>query len=372
MDVMNIDLIFSMLTVFCICAVIVSVLIPLIVRYAVRDNIYDTPDARKVHSGNIPRLGGLAFFPAIFFALLLIFSTHIPYVTKALSDTDFPLRDFFCVGAGGFIVFVTGIMDDFREVRYRHKFIAQILAGLMLCIGGIWVNDLHGFCGINQIPMWLGMPLTILLVVLIINSINLIDGIDGLASGLCILGIGVYTLNFTTIGYNRYALLGMATLGCLIPFYLFNVFGKPEHKTKVFMGDTGSLVIGYLMAFFAIRVSTLDGPTRNIPLYFVSSYSILLVPVLDVVRVFYKRILKGKNPFLPDKTHIHHKFLDLGFSMRQARWMIFMVSITCYALNIMLANNYVNVTFIVLIDVVLWCVFQSWLTSMIVKKNKQI
>ena len=289
MDVMNIDLIFSMLTVFCICAVIVSVLIPLIVRYAVRNNIYDTPDARKVHSGNIPRLGGLAFFPAIFFALLLIFSTHIPYVTKALSDTDFPLRDFFCVGAGGFIVFVTGIMDDFREVRYRHKFIAQILAGLMLCIGGIWVNDLHGFCGINQIPMWLGMPLTVLLVVLIINSINLIDGIDGLASGLCILGIGVYTLNFTTIGYNRYALLGMATLGCLIPFYLFNVFGKPEHKTKVFMGDTGSLVIGYLMAFFAIRVSTLDGPTRNIPLYFVSSYSILLVHRYSIDKILFFR-----------------------------------------------------------------------------------
>ena len=95
---MRLDLIYSMLTVFCICAVMVSVLIPLIVRYAVRNKIYDVPDARKVHTGNVPRLGGLAFLPAIFLALLLIFSTHIPYVTKALSDTDFPLRDFLCVG----------------------------------------------------------------------------------------------------------------------------------------------------------------------------------------------------------------------------------------------------------------------------------
>lgn len=369
MENMNTDLIYSMLTVFSICAVIVSVLIPLIVRYAVRNNIYDHPDARKVHKGNIPRLGGLAFLPAIFIALLLIFSTHIPFVTKALSDTDFPLRDFVCVGLGGLIVFITGIMDDFREVRYRHKFIAQILAASMLCIGGIWINDLHGFFGIQQIPAWLGMPLTVLVVVLIINSINLIDGIDGLASGLCILGIGVYTANFSAIGYNRYAMLGVATLGCLIPFYIFNVFGKPENKTKVFMGDTGSLVIGYLMAFFAIRVSTLDGPVKEVPLYFVSSYSILLVPVFDVARVFYKRILKGRNPFLPDKTHIHHKFLALGFSMRQSRWLIFMVSITCYMLNVMLANRGVNVTFIVLIDFILWCVFQSWLTTLIVKEK---
>lgn len=358
-----------MLTVFCICAVMVSTLIPLIVRYAVRNGIYDVPDARKVHTGKVPRLGGLAFLPAIFLALFLIFSTHIPYVTKALSDTDFPLRDFLGVGLGGLVVFIIGIMDDFRDVRYRAKFVAQILAAVMLCAGGIWVNDLHGFFGINQIPAWIGMPLTVLVVVLIINSINLIDGIDGLASGICILGIGVYTLNFSEIGYNRYALLGIATLGCLIPFYIFNVFGKPEKGTKVFMGDTGSLVIGYLMAFFAIRVSTLDGPANEMPLYFVSSYSILLVPVFDVVRVFYKRMLKGGNPFLPDKTHIHHKFLSLGFSMRQARLTIFMVCVTCYALNMMLVKRGVNVTFIVLIDLIMWCVFQSWLTSMIVKRK---
>lgn len=369
---MHFELIYSMLTVFCICAVMVSVLIPLIVRYAVRNKIYDVPDARKVHTGNVPRLGGLAFLPAIFLALLLIFSTHIPYVTKALSDTDFPLRDFLCVGLGGFIVFVTGIFDDFRNVRYRHKFLAQIMAAVMLCVGGIWINDLHGFFGIHQIPAWAGMPLTILVVVLIINSINLIDGIDGLASGICILGIGVYTLNFADIGYNRYALLGIATLGCLIPFYIFNVFGKPEKRTKVFMGDTGSLVIGYLMAFFAIRVSTLDGPAKEMPLYFVSSYSILLVPVFDVVRVFCKRMLKGNNPFLPDKSHIHHKFLALGFGMRQARWLIFIVCITCYVMNMMLVKRGVNVTFIVLIDLILWCVFQSWLTSMIVKKEINI
>ena len=231
------------------------------------------------------------------------------------------------------------------------------------------MNDLHGFCGINQIPMWLGMPLTILLVVLIINSINLIDGIDGLASGLCILGIGVYTLNFTTIGYNRYALLGMATLGCLIPFYLFNVFGKPEHKTKVFMGDTGSLVIGYLMAFFAIRVSTLDGPTRNIPLYFVSSYSILLVPVLDVVRVFYKRILKGKNPFLPDKTHIHHKFLDLGFTPIRSLVCILSLSIAFIALTSVGIHLGINANIVLIADIVIWIIFHLWLTKLVIARK---
>lgn len=350
---------------------VVAVLFPSIVRFATKNNFYDLPDDRHIHVGKVPRLGGVPFMPAMIIAIFVAFTTNHHFSSTAGVDQYFlPMKQLLVAGVGAVIMYLTGFADDLAGVRYRYKFVTQTTSAALMCASGVWLDNLHGFFGIHAIPMWFGVPLTIMLVMLIVNSVNLIDGIDGLASGLCIIGISAFAALFAYCGYYRFLIVAFAAIGCLLPFYFYNVFGKVG-KNKMFLGDTGSLFIGYLLAFFAMKTTTIPLEMSIVggdSFFLICAYSMLLVPVFDVLRVFLKRIRRSRNPFLPDKTHIHHKFLALGFSMRQARWTIFAVAIFFFALNMMLCMWYVNVTFIMLIDVVIWCSGHVLMTKMIIKR----
>ena len=372
---MNYDLLFSILTALFISGALVAYLIPGIVRIAVKKELYDVPDERHIHVGRVPRLGGVSFLPAMLVSLFVVFSISLPYISSTLSVGQYlPMREILLASAGALILYLTGLADDLSGVRYMHKFAAQIAAASLMCVSGVWLGNLHGFLGIYEIPAYVGIPLTVLLVMLIVNSINLIDGIDGLASGLCILGLVAYTVLFALLGYFRYSMVGAAAIGSLVAFYGYNVFGRPENHNKIFMGDTGSLFMGYLLAFFAIKVATQD-PVRlsdeSQSFFIVYSYSILLLPAFDVMRVFITRVKRRRNPFLPDKTHIHHKFLALGLSMRQARWLIFVVSIFFFAMNILLCFGGVNINLIIISDVLVWCIFHAVMTRQIMKRYER-
>lgn len=364
---LGIDII-KFLPVFIITLVFVALVVPAVVKTANKINLYDSIDDRKVHKGNVPRLGGIAFLPAILFSLLLVISIKSIYLPSDLRLSYGPITEVMLASAGCVLLYLVGLVDDVIGVSYKSKFVIQILAASLICGSGLWVSDLHGIFGIHSLPAFLGIPLTILLIVLIINAVNLIDGIDGLASGLCIIGTVGYFVMFYKLEMNIYLYLASSMLGVLTMFYMYNTIGK-RGVNKIFMGDTGALTMGYLLAFFAVKISCIDSPLSNASdnaTYIVYALSLVLIPVMDVFRVFFARLKDAKSPFYPDKRHIHHKFLALGFSMRQARYLIFSISLLFFAMNLVLYQILkLDVNLLILINAVVWVVMHLIISKLV-------
>ena len=360
------------IAIFALCVILTSQLIPQILRIAFRKNLFDQPDERKIHRGSVPRLGGIAFKPVMFFSLAFMCGMcqlmDCNYMLEEfVSDSRSLTSGFCCV----MILILVGLVDDLIGIRYKVKFVVQVLCGMMMIAGGLWINNLHGLFGINELSAWIGYPLTIFFTVLIINSINMIDGIDGLASGLCGATTLIFGIVFFLLHEYIFATLSFAMLGVLVPFFYFNVFGDVDKHKKIFMGDTGSLTAGMTICILCMRLLQCSPNTStDIPNILVLAYSPLLVPCLDVARVYLHRVRNGKNPFLPDKNHIHHKLLALGIHQRMVLVIIVVFSILLSLLNILI-SRYIDVTLLVLIDVLGWTLMNVWLTKQIFKINKQ-
>lgn len=361
--------------IFVMSLVFVAIVIPAIVSVADKIHLYDVQDGRKVHQGEVPRLGGISFLPAILFTLLTVLAIMTRFLPESIHVMYAPITEIMMAAAGCVLLYLVGIMDDVIGVSFKSKFIVQFLAAILLCCSGLYVSDLHGVFGIHAISPFVGVPLTVLIVVFIINSINLIDGIDGLASGLCIFSILGFAFMFHRLTMAMNLVLAMSMLGVLVMFYLYNTLGK-RGKTKIFMGDTGSLTMGFLLAFFTIELCCFKWERVDLalinetePFYtgdqlFVYGISLVIIPVLDVFRVFYSRIRDGKSPFKPDKRHIHHKFLAMGFSMRRARWSIFAMSFVLCALNVLMSFFLCwNINLIILVDLILWVAFNLFISK---------
>jgi UDP-N-acetylmuramyl pentapeptide phosphotransferase/UDP-N-acetylglucosamine-1-phosphate transferase len=207
-----------------------------------------------------------------------------------------------------------------------------------------------------------------LLVVFITNAINLIDGIDGLASSICIIALGVFGLIFAFDYLWIFSVLAFTCVGILIPFFAYNVFGQAERGRKIFMGDTGSLTLGYILSFLVIQYCMYNG-IKEIPGYCGNinvALSILLVPCLDVIRVVIGRIKRKKSPFLPDKTHIHHKFMNMGFSPRKSLILIQTISLSLIACTaIMVYLFHTNVNIILIFQIAVWTILNIWFSKII-------
>lgn len=352
-----------------LCSVLIAALIiPQILLIAFRRRLFDMPDDRKIHNFAVPRLGGFAFMPVICFVLVLLLGIstmtgHFEFLYQMRAN----IRHLAFAFCSCILLYMIGLADDLIGIRYRGKFIIQIFCGILMITGGIYINDLHGVLGIYAVPKWLGYPLTILLTVFIINSINLIDGIDGLASGLSSVACLFYGLIFFMLHDYIFALIAFATVGVLLSFFYYNVFGDPKRGRKIFMGDTGSLTVGMLLCFCCIRLTMCipkDIAAMANPM--VLAFTPLMVPCCDVVRVYFYRLRNKKNPFLPDKNHIHHKLLAIGMSQRWAMITIVAVSILFVALNVIL-SPFVDVNLIVLGDVLIWTLANVWLSKRIRK-----
>ena len=247
------------------------------------------------------------------------------------------------------------------------------MAAGLVTLSGTWVNNLYGICGIWEISAWVGVPLTIFLIVFVINAVNLIDGIDGLASGLSCVALLFFGILFLYEGKETSSLLAFTTLGALIPFFYYNVFGIAKKRYKIFMGDTGALVIGLILSILTVKFACLvrkEGVEMAYP-FIVVSFSVLLVPGFDVIRVVLHRYRMGQPLFLPDKNHIHHKFLALGCSHRKAMFTILALASLFIILNMALCL-YININVLIMLDVVLWTALHVWLTSKIKKKREEL
>lgn len=350
------------------------IIIPNILIISLRKRLFDVPDERKVHKRPIPRLGGVTFFPVILFSLCVftavrLMTGHGPAET---STTDLVCEFLFLTG-GLTLLYIVGIADDLIGVRYRKKFLVQIISAAMFPLSGLYINNFYGLFGIYLIPAEVGIPLTMLLVVFITNAINLIDGIDGLASGLSMVALLVFGVLFVHFRMWSYAMLAFVTVGVIIPFFSYNVFGSADLGRKIFMGDTGSLTLGYILSFFVIKYCMYEPDMlltmKTSPV--LVSFSVLMVPCLDVIRVVLRRARNKRALFMPDKTHIHHKFLAMGFSPRRALVTIQLMS-ACFCAFTIVAILYMNNTLVFVIDVVVWTLLNLWFDHVISKRKNEI
>lgn len=349
---------------------VTGTMIPQILRMAFRKNLFDTPDQRKIHKTDIPRLGGLAFVPSILLGMLLLYAigsvADDGRMLNALTTNRMPLC---CTALGAVILYATGIVDDLVGVRYSAKFLIQSIAAALVIIGGLTIDNLDGFCWMYELPFVVSVLLTGLFIVFVINAINLIDGVDGLASGLGGVACAFYALVFLNNGLYVYSALAAATLGTMIPFFGFNVFGNSRRHTKIFMGDTGALVLGLILSVLSIKCFSikLDPDAANPAVIAIAP---LLIPGFDVVRVYMHRLRAGRNPFLPDKTHIHHKLLALGLGQKRVMLIIVSVSIALVLLNYLL-SPIVGINVLFLMDLTLWIVMNTLLTSAIRQRERR-
>ncbi len=276
---------------------------PRLVQIALDKNIVDNPNARKLQRKPTPVLGGIA----VFFGLV---------IGLGIAGIGCDCSELFIVVVAMMIMLYTGTLDDILDLSPGLRFLVEIGTVLLLIfVGDYSLNDFHGLWGINQIPRWAAIPLTVFAAVGIINAINLIDGVDGLSSGYCILTNLLFGVMFWYVGDRVMAMLAVVAAGSLIPFFFHNVFGK---SSKMFIGDGGTLVMGIVMSVFVMRILEHGSLSKvydaaNIGLV-PFTLAVLSVPVFDTLRVMTTRMAKRKSPFHPDKTHLHHMFIRLGCS----------------------------------------------------------
>ncbi len=353
------------ITAFSISVFLSGLIIPRILVVAFRKRLFDVPDSRKIHQGPIPRLGGLSFVPTILFSLTFVIGLR--YLLKVPIDAaqvSIVVPEFCFLVCGLTLLYLSGIKDDLVGLRYRTKFLIQLLAAVFFPLSGLWINNLYGLFGLYDLPAWAGIPFTLFVVVFITNAINLIDGIDGLASGLSSVALAVLGSLFLYEGLWLYATLAFSTLGVLLPFFYYNVFGEAERCKKIFMGDTGSLTLGYILSFLAVRYSAYTpafAPLSEGAL--VIAFSTLLVPIFDVIRVILVRFRTHRGLFSPDRNHIHHKFLAMGFTARQAMLSILGLACLFSCTNIILISSLDN-TLLLLVDIAVWTGLNIWFDTL--------
>ncbi len=347
----------NVFSVFILCVFLAGIVMPQILRIAVKKNLFDIPNERKIHTQAIPRLGGVAFEPAILFSISLVIGVNLCLGdTKISSLISRELQTLVFGYCAIKILYLVGIADDLIGVRCKSKFAAQMLSGLMLIGGGLYIDNFYGIVGVTTVPVWIAYPLTILLVVFIVNAINLIDGIDGLASGLCGVVFLFYGVLFFVFQEYIYSMLSFATLGGLIPFFYYNVFGDAKRSKKLFMGDTGSLTIGIIICLLGLRLVQVLSSSTEIPYNPIAvAFSPLIIPCFDLISVCIYRMKKGKDPFLPDKNHIHHKLLSFGMSQRITMLVIISISIISAVYNTLL-SVYFDINGLILGNIILWLI----------------
>lgn len=350
-----------------------GIIIPKILTVAFERKLFDEQDERKIHKGAVPRLGGFAFVPSIMFAICLVcgFSMLEDSQMMIASFSESVIGVLFLI-CGLMLIFLVGMGDDLIGVRYRAKFVVQIIVAVLLICGGALFCNFEGLFGLWQIPPFFGWLFSILVVVYIVNAINLIDGIDGLASGLSMVAMVCYGIMLHIAGLHITAMLAWATLGALLPFFYYNYFGDALKKKKIFMGDTGSLTIGTIISYIALTMTNVV-EFKEIDNYnpIICAFAPIIVPGFDVLRVYYHRVRNGRNPFLPDRCHIHHKLLALGISTRKALALILITAVVFLVSNILLSRS-VNPTILLVGDIIVWTCANVLLTKMIRRREARL
>ncbi len=318
---MNENLFSSFLT----SALLTFFIIPPLIKVAEVKNLFDEPDQRKSHSSAIPTLGGVAIFVSVLFTVSFWSNFEYPSIMK------------YVFSAMTVVTFI-GLKDDLLGLAPFNKLMGQMFAAMIFVIwGDIRLTSFYGIFGIQELPYIISVIFTIFTILVIVNAFNLIDGINGLAAGIAIVASLVFGICFFMVNpTSELAFLAFALIGSLVSFLRYNLA-----PSKIFMGDTGSLLLGILISVMAIEFIELD--TQAFEALHLSSppalaMAVISYPLFDLLRVFTIRISKGKSPFQPDRNHVHHLLLDNGLSHEISSLIIALVNILVIALVFALSD----------------------------------
>lgn len=290
--------------------------IPVIIQIAKNKKLFDEPDERKVHKAVIPTLGGLGIFAGFIVATLMCSPAG-----------QVPQLQYFA--AASIVIFFLGLKDDILILSANKKFIGQLIAAcIIMKFGDIRIDSMHGFLGINELPPIAGIVFTVFTIIVITNAFNLIDGVDGLAGSLGMVTTLVFGGYFYISGEPNftYAVMAFSLAGATFAFLIYNF-----SPAKIFMGDTGSLLLGLINSILVIKFINVAGtPGHDWSCHAAPAvgFAVLIIPLFDTLRVFGLRILDRRSPFSPDRIHIHHYLLDLGFSHKK-------ITLTCVATTLL-------------------------------------
>lgn len=275
--------------------VVTMLSIPLIIKISRKYSLYDMPNERKEHSFPVPTMGGIAVVAGMMSALFLWLPFH--YDTSQV-----------CFFFSVVVLLSMGIMDDLKDLSARYKFLIQAALATLMAISGIRITSFEGLFGIYELPLAAQYTFTLLTIAGVTNAFNLIDGIDGLAGGIGFMSLTILGIFLTMNGDIISALIAFSLAGGIVAFLYFNF-----NPAKIFLGDTGSLVLGFSIAVLCIRLMNIN-TVSSLPHISLFMLSVVFIPVFDTIRVFATRIWKGKSPFQADRTHIHHLLTNAGFS----------------------------------------------------------
>lgn len=287
--------------------------IPSIIKISHAKHLMDKPGERSSHSTSIPTLGGLGIFAGLICSVMF----WTPF--SVFSGLQYILCSII-------IIALLGIKDDMIPLRPRIKLLGQILAaGILVAKADVRLTSWYGIFGIEELPYWFSVCFSVFVIIVINNAFNLVDGINGLAGSLTCVVCVTFGIWFYTVDQISLAVLAFALVGATIAFLKYNYT-----PARIFMGDTGSLVIGLVCSILTIKFIEINKTLpaemsiKSVPAV---AIGVLIVPLFDTLRVFARRALNGKSPFSPDKTHLHHLLLDLGFSHMQGTITLIIVNI---------------------------------------------
>ena len=303
------------------------VLMPLVIRIAKKKDFVVRPNKRMSHTGEVPNIGGLDIYFSVMLSYLLFDYSQIAH------------NQFFLIGIAA--IMAIGFIDDVLVLTPLSKLLGETFAGIaMIGFSDLRITHLHGIFGINEIGIIPSYLISLFVLIAIINAINLIDGIDGLASGLGMLYCLFFAFYFHLVGSTSWSILAICMIGALAVFFIYNVFG---HREKIFMGDSGSLLLGYLLTAFIFRFCEQNAYHVIPEAYHMNAapavaICVLTVPIFDTIRVSLTRIKQHRSPFKPDKNHIHHLLLRTGLNHIQTTCVLLSISVLFIGLAILGRN----------------------------------
>ena len=282
---------------------VTTLVYPHVLSFAINHHIVDNPNARKLQRVPVPVMGGTTVFIGLLVAVIVGYAFA-------------PNLEVIKIMALLMVMYLLGVWDDVKDVSAAFRFAAEMfVVWMMMLLLGVEVNDFHGLWGLYEIEDVVSIPLSLIAGVGIMNAINLIDGVDGYCSTYGVMACICFAIIFYYAGDMNMFALALIAIGALIPFFFHNVFGK---TSKMFLGDGGSLMLGTLLTIFTFSVMSKDSPCAQYADDGVSlvalALAILAVPVFDTLKVMIFRVINGRSPFHPDKTHLHHLFIELNYS----------------------------------------------------------
>ena len=337
-------------------------LFPVFIKVFKRRNFLDTPGGRKIHTVETPSMGGLPIFIGFVISVLIWMPLD-------------GLRDMKYVLSAMGIMFIIGFRDDLINLKALQKLLGQIAAALIIVIVcDIRFGSLYGLFGIHEIPVWISYAISLFTIIVITNAFNLIDGIDGLAGSVGLVSSIFFGIWFLLAGHVAYALICFAVLGSLLAFLQFN-----WAPSKVFMGDTGSLLVGFFLSIITIRFIEANHTLgADDPLafgaYIAPAVAVLIIPLYDTLRVFIKRMIRGKSPMHPDRTHMHHILLRLGCNHAQATAILATVNVIFVLLTLVLKDfsDAIVLPSLLITALILGNITEQIFKSMIEKRKEEL